>query len=106
MSYLTAFCCIFCKLTFMSRLLLQPYILFSVPSASGGRYNRRHSYTPKSPPPNVSATGLAKDMSKLSIANDTVHPRGRGLSPRPSTKRRASTTRRSSRSGIPLFNIL
>ena len=68
--------------------------LFSVPGASGSRYNRRHSYTPKSPPPNVAS--ITKDMSKLGMANNT----GRGLSPRPSTKRRASTyNRRSSRSG-------
>ena len=72
---------------------------FSVPGSSGSRYNRRHSYTPKSPPPNVSAAGITKEMSKLSIANHNGPSTGRGLSPRPSTKRRASTVRRSSRSG-------
>ena len=74
--------------------------MYLVPGAPGSRYSRRHSYTPKSPPPNVSTAGLAKDISRLSIANEGAHSRGRGLSPRPSTKRRASTYRRSSRSGI------
>lgn len=75
------------------------YRKISVPGSSGSRYNRRHSYTPKSPPPNVSATGVTKEMSKLSIGNHNGPNTGRGLSPRPSTKRRASTVRRSSRSG-------
>ena len=72
---------------------------FLVPGSSGSRYNRRHSYTPKSPPPNLSAAGITKEMSKLSIANHNGSHSGRGLSPRPSTKRRASTARRSSKSG-------
>ena len=71
--------------------------IFAAPSVPGGRYGRRHSYTPKLPPPDVR---LPRDMSRLSVAGGAGHSAGRGgVSPRTSTKRRASSVRRSSRSG-------
>ena len=70
---------------------------FSVPAGAGGAAGkRRHSYQSGVP-------GLAKDMDRLRVsaaaANAANQGVNQGRSPRGSTRRRASSARRSSRSG-------
>ena len=78
--------------------------VFSVPAAAGGAAagKRRHSYQSGVP-------GLAKDMDRLRVSAAAANAggnQGQGRSPRGSTRRRASSARRSSRSGnqIPNFS--
>ena len=71
--------------------------VFSVPAAAGGAAagKRRHSYQSGVP-------GLAKDMDRLRVSAAAANAggnQGQGRSPRGSTRRRASSARRSSRSG-------
>ena len=77
---------------------------FSVPAGAGGGAagKRRHSYQSGVP-------GLAKDMDRLRVsaaaANAANQGVNQGRSPRGSTRRRASSARRSSRSGNSRFNF-
>lgn len=74
-----------------------------VPAAAGGAAagKRRHSYQSGVP-------GLAKDMDRLRVSAAAANAggnqgSGQGRSPRGSTRRRASSARRSSRSGFLHF---
>jgi len=75
--------------------------LLSIPAAAGGAGKRRHSYQSGVP-------GLAKDMDRLRVSAAAANAggnqgSGQGRSPRGSTRRRASSARRSSRSGFLHF---
>ena len=78
--------------------------VFSVPSAAGGAAagKRRHSYQ--------SGVPGAKDMDRLRVSAAAANAggnqgSGQGRSPRGSTRRRASSARRSSRSGNQIPNF-
>ena len=71
--------------------------VFSVPAGGAAAGKRRHSYQSGVP-------GLAKDMDRLRVSAAAANAggnqgSGQGRSPRGSTRRRASSARRSSRSG-------
>ena len=72
------------------------YSFFTVPGG-GASNKRRHSFQSGVP-------GLTKDMDRLKVS-PSGDGRSRGASPRASTRRRASTVRRSSRSGKKKFHI-
>ena len=78
--------------------------VFSVPAGGAAAGKRRHSYQSGVP-------GLAKDMDRLRVSAAAANAggnqgSGQGRSPRGSTRRRASSARRSSRSGNQIFVIL
>jgi len=71
--------------------------LLSIPAGGAGK--RRHSYQAGVP-------GLTKDMDRLRVSSAATASAGShkgGVSPRGSTRRRPSTSRRSSRSGFLHF---
>ena len=74
-------------------------LLFIAVPGSSKSNKRRHSFQ------SSGVSGLAKDMDRLKVSpvpeggGGATPQRSRGVSPRGSTRRRASTIRRSSRSG-------